>query len=290
MIKLQNQYLTVHVNELGAELTSVKNEDGLEYIWQADPNYWNRHAPILFPIVGRLKNNQYEYANQNYSLTQHGFARDMKFSVVSNDEKTVVLELTSSEDTLKVYPFKFTLLVKYQLDEHKLDVSYQVINKDNTDLLFSIGAHPGFNVPLTADTDFEDYFVKFSPMAVYKRIPLEPPYSVPKKITDINLTKPLSLNHEMFNKDALVEVLNEKETSILIGNKKNDHGVLLTIDNAPYVGIWSPYPKQAPFVCIEPWWGLADTVDSDGKLTNKFGINKLPVDQQFDANFQITCF
>ncbi|APR08482.1 Aldose 1-epimerase [Lentilactobacillus parabuchneri] len=291
MITLKNQYLTVLINELGAELTSVKDSEGIEYIWQADPTYWKRHAPILFPIVGRLKDNQYQFNSRTYDMTQHGFARDHTFAVESQLPTKVSLVLKSNEETLVNYPFKFELRVIYELVDHSLNVSLNVINPTSETLLFSIGAHPGFNIPLVEDAgSFEDYFVRVAPKKAYSQIPLKPPYSDPNDRREIDLTKPLSLNHELFNSDAIVLDLNRQETTVMLASSVNDHGVSLTVENAPYVGIWSPYPKKAPFACIEPWWGLADTVDANGKLADKFAINKLAGRHAFAGKYQISFF
>ncbi|GAD15776.1 aldose 1-epimerase family protein [Lentilactobacillus otakiensis] len=291
MITLKNQYLTVLINELGAELTSVKDTDGLEYIWQADPTYWKRHAPILFPIVGRLKDNQYEYDGQTYEMTQHGFARDNQFKVESQLPTKASLLLRSNDETLAKYPFKFELRIIYELVDHQLNVSLNVINPAQDTLLFSIGAHPGFNVPLVkGEGAFGDSFVRVAPKKAYTQIPLKPPYSDPDDSKTIDLTKPLSLDHDMFNSDAIVLNLDRRETTVMLANANNDHGVSLTVENAPYVGIWSPYPKKAPFVCIEPWWGLADTVNSDGQLTDKFAINKLEGRHAFAGKYSISFF
>ncbi|KRK89815.1 aldose 1-epimerase family protein [Lentilactobacillus sunkii] len=291
MITLKNQYLTVLINEFGAELTSVKDSEGLEYIWQADPNYWKRHAPILFPIVGRLKDNQYEYDGKQYEMTQHGFARDNQFKVESQLPTKVSLVLRPTEETLAKYPFKFELRIIYQLVDHQLKVSLNVINPSQETLLFSIGAHPGFNVPLVKGKgSFEDSFIRVAPKKSYQQIPLKPPYSDPNDPKTLDLTKPLPLNHDLFNSDAIVLDLDRKETTVMLANSQNDHGISLTVENAPYVGIWSPYPKQAPFACIEPWWGLADTVNSDGQLGNKFAINRLEGRHAFAGKYQISFF
>lgn len=291
MITLKNQYLTVLINEFGAELASVKDTDGLEYIWQADPNYWKRHAPILFPVVGRLKDNQYEYDGKRYNMTQHGFARDNQFKVESQLATKVSLVLRPTEETLAKYPFKFELRVIYELVDHQLNVSLNVINPTQETLLFSIGAHPGFNVPLVKGTGtFEDSFIRVAPKKSYQQIPLKPPYSDPDNSKVIDLTKPLPLNHDLFSSDAIVLDLNRQETTVMLANSQNDHGISLTVENAPYVGIWSPYPKQAPFACIEPWWGLADTVHADGKLEDKFAINRLDGRHAFAGKYQISFF
>ncbi|GAY72964.1 lacX protein, plasmid [Lentilactobacillus kosonis] len=160
MIKLTNDYLTVLINPLGAELTSVKSSD-TEYIWTADKQYWGRHAPILFPIVGRLKDDRYKYAGNTYQMTQHGFARDNEFEVESQTNSDVTLSLTASANTLINYPFSFKLTVKYELQDHELNVSMTVTNLDNQEMIFQLGAHPGFNVPFNPyEGGFEDYHIQ----------------------------------------------------------------------------------------------------------------------------------
>ncbi|MBU9789013.1 aldose 1-epimerase family protein [Lentilactobacillus sp. TOM.63] len=293
MITLKNQYLSVQINEFGAELSSVHENDGerIEYIWQANPNYWKRHAPILFPIVGRLKDNQYQYNHQTYEMTQHGFARDNFFDVVDQDDNSVQLELKDNEETLQHYPFHFRLRISYQLVGHALKVQLSVFNPNDDQLLFSIGAHPGFNVSLIdGQGTFKDAFVRVAPKKNYQRTPLKPPYSDPENPRELDLTKPLALKHKLFENDALILNLDHQETTMMLASTANDHGVAVTVFNAPYVGIWSPYPKKAPFVCIEPWWGLADPVDSDGILAHKFAINELAGKQTFDAKYEISFF
>lgn len=290
MITLKNQYLTVLVNEFGAELTSVKAEDGSEYVWQADPTYWKRHAPVLFPIVGRLKDNQYSYQGNTYEMTQHGFARDNQFQIEDHQETSVTLLLTENAETLTKYPFKFQLRVRFELKDHELGVRFSVKNSSDKSMLFSLGAHPGFNVPFAGEGGFNDYFIRVAPKKAYQRIPLKPPYSDPNDLQELDFTKPLALNHDLFDSDALVLDLKGQQTTLMLANTHNDHGIALSLKDAPYVGVWSPYPKQAPFICIEPWWGLADTVDADGKLEDKFAINRLSVEQQFDAGYQISFF
>ncbi|WP_283678183.1 aldose 1-epimerase family protein [Lentilactobacillus sp. Marseille-Q4993] len=290
MQTLKNEYLTVTINEHGAELTSVIG-DGIEYMWQADPEYWKRHAPILFPIVGRLKDNQFEYQGKIYSMSQHGFARDRDFTVTDKSNTSVEFQLVSDDQTREVYPFDFELNVKFDLSDHQLSERITLINKTDGEILFQIGAHPGFNVPLTDEGSFNDYFVSVAPKGKYEKTPLKPPYSDPNDVSELDFSKPKYLDHEWFNSDAQVLNLKNKPTTVMLSNNSNDHGVSLHLEDAPFVGIWSPYPKESPFACIEPWWGLADTVDATGKLDDKFAINKLTnKDEQFTASFELTFF
>lgn len=291
MITLNNEYLTVQVNPLGAELSSVKdNESGLEYMWQADKAYWGRHAPILFPIVGRLQDNQYRLDGKSYQMTQHGFARDRTFTVVDQDTTHVSLELKADAETKALFPSDFILTISYELVDHQLKFSADVANPADDTLTFSLGAHPGFNVPLgDPAADFTDYQVTVSPKKVYQRVPLVGPYSDTQHSVPLDLTQPMSLDHELFDHDAQVLTLDNHETTVMLSTSDSDHGVALTVA-APYLGIWSPYPKQAPFVCFEPWWGLADDVQATGDLETKVAIHHLAGHENFQAAYQITYF
>lgn len=293
MIELKNEALHVKINEHGAELSSVRAvDDQIEYLWQADPKFWGRHAPILFPIVGRLKNDQYRLGKQTYQMTQHGFARDMDFRVVEHEADHVTLQLDANSETKAQYPFDFNLQVTFTLDGHTLSV-HDVVRNPSVDvtLPFSIGGHPAFNVPLLPDQgDFDDYTVTVAPKKAYPQIPLAGPYSDVQHEKTLNLTTPMQLDHDLFDRDALILDLDHVETTLLLSTQLNDHGVALTVENAPYVGIWSPYPKRAPFVCLEPWWGIADNVDSDGDFLNKMGIHQLAPQQSFHASYQIRFF
>ncbi|AVK60410.1 galactose mutarotase [Lactobacillus sp. CBA3605] len=290
-VELKNEYLTVQINEAGAELSSVKADDGLEYMWQADPKFWGRHAPVLFPIVGRLKDDQYTIAGQSYRMGQHGFARDQKFRVVSQTSTQAVLELTDSQATRAMYPFAFRLRLHYTLTDHELTVGYDVHNPANQELLFSIGGHPAFNAPLaTPEGSLTNYQVTVAPKQKYQHIPLQAPYNDVDQATTMDLTKPLPLTRDLFKDDAVILALNKQETTLLLSSDLDDHGVAMTIEAAPYVGLWSPYPQAAPFVCLEPWWGIADNINHDGQLSHKMGINRLAANQTFNASYAIKFF
>ncbi|MCI1599752.1 MAG: aldose 1-epimerase family protein [Levilactobacillus sp.] len=291
MLTLKNDYLTVQINPLGAELSSVKdNDSGLEYMWQADKTYWGRLAPLLFPIVGRLQDNQYRLNGTTYHMTQHGFARDREFTVLAQDATSATLQLTADDQTKALFPSNFTLTVHYTLKDHQLQFAATVDNPADTPLTFSFGAHPGFNVPLGDPTaDFSDYQVTVSPKKVYQRVPLVGPYSDTQHSVPMDLTQPMVLDHDLFDHDAKVLTLDNQETTLMLSSGVNDHGVALTL-RAPYVGIWSPYPKQAPFVCFEPWWGLADDVQATGDLETKVAIHRLAAHDSFQASYQITYF
>lgn len=287
-VRLQNEDLIVDIAIEGAELTSIKSKiHALEYLWQADPTYWGRRAPILFPIVGRLKNNVYTYKNVDYPLGQHGFARDFVFKADQKSNTLANFILVSNDLTYKIYPFEFKLTITYELEKSNLKVSYLVENLMNEIMFFSIGAHPGFNVPLTDNTLFEDYKIIFHPNNDRIRIPLSGPYLDLTNKKAEKLDKGISLSRDLFDNDALIYETQSLNT-LTIQCDKTERFISLTYEDFPYVGIWSPPKKAAPFVCIEPWLGIADTLDSNGKIEEKLGIISLEAKKSFSAQYSIT--
>lgn len=287
-VNIKNNDLTVEIAFKGAELQSIQsNETGIEYLWQGDKAYWNRKSPVLFPIVGRLKEDTYTYKGHSYSMTQHGFARDEVFELVEHTEQKAVFQLNSTEDSKKAYPFDFSLVITYEIIESSVHVSYAVKNTDKSELMyFSIGGHPGFNVPLTESTKFEDYYLNFLPRRSRKQIPLKGPYADIAHTTLMQTNTPMRLDRELFENDALVFEVKDSNT-FSIQSDKTPHSVEVTFKNHPYVGVWSVPGKDAPFVCIEPWHGIADTVETSGKLEEKLGIQTLPAQETFETAYTI---
>jgi galactose mutarotase-like enzyme len=287
-VQIENEFLIASFAEKGAELVSLKlKENDLEYIWQADPAFWARHTPVLFPIVGRLKDDTYMYQNQAYHLSQHGFARDCVFEVLETGPEMFAFSLKSTDETKKNYPFDFELVLTYTLTDHDLTVHYQVANTGTETMYFSIGGHPAFNVPLDPALTFEDYYLSFHPKKSRTRIPLNGPYADFKNKTLAQTNTDINLTRKIFEQDALIFETKGANT-FTIKSDESIHSVSLSLTDMPYVGIWSPFPKEAPFVCIEPWCGIADAVESNGQLVDKAGINTLPADELFKAQYVIS--
>lgn len=287
-VQLENEFLIATIAEAGAELVSLRSKSmNIEYIWQGNPAFWNRHSPILFPIVGRLKNNQYIYEGKTYHLPQHGFARDQLFQVIEQSDQSATFSLKSTKETYQYYPFDFELVLTYELEEQNLIVRYQVENLGIQTMYFSIGGHPAFNVPLEETLTFEDYFLNFFPKKSRTQIPLSGSALNIKNKTLAQTNTSIDLIHELFKNDALI-FETKGNNAFSIETDKSQHGITLSYTDAPYVGIWSPYPKKAPFVCIEPWLGIADTIDTDGQLTNKLGIQLLSPNRIFNTHYQLT--
>ena len=292
MITLSNKHLAVKINEWGAEVSSVTDQKtGYEFIWQADENYWGRHAPVLFPIVGRLKKNQYQFKKQTYEMTQHGFARDSLFKVEENTENTATFSLTDHEETHKKYPFNFKLIIKYTLEEDCLTVTYKVKNRSlKDDMYYGIGGHPAFNVSQTTNEagkeEFNQVYFRFEPNHEQLYIPLSKEGLLKLKEAKTQKVNEIQLTHQTFKEDALIYKIKPNSVMILT-DKANQVEIRLNPQEMNHVGIWSPYPKRAGFVCLEPWAGVADDEETFGQMDEKYGINKLNPEQIMDHHYTI---
>jgi galactose mutarotase-like enzyme len=272
------------ISSLGAELKSFGKEGGENLIWPGDPAIWKGTAPILFPIVGRLKNGQYQYKNNTYQLDKHGFARTSIFelNIDTNSEKSFVL--TSSSDTLKHYPFHFEFEVFFSIASGVLEVRYEVRNVGNEDLWFTLGSHPAFSLPLT-DTRLEDFYLQFEQSEQLDCYFLENDLLCTSPITSfLNDTDTLAISTELFKNDALI-FKDIKSRTVSIHHKHTGKRLTLSYDNAPHLGIWAK--AGSPFICLEPWFSYDDSADTTGELTNKQGIMSLAAHQSFNTRYTV---
>lgn len=285
---LENDQLRIEINPQGAELTRIYDKThGLERLWCADPDVWGRHAPVLFPTVGRLTNNQYTFQGKTYALPQHGFARDCTFAVKRETPETVSYLLSDSEATRAVYPFAFALQIDYTLTENQLRVALTVSNPDAGPLYFTIGAHPGFTCPLLPGESFRDYYVEFEVPETCARWNVTSDGLIGESEENYLLdTRVIPYTEDRFREDALV-FKDLKSTRIAIKSEKNDHAVTMDFAGWPYFGIWSK-AGGAPFICLEPWYGIADHVGHDGDLTEKEGIMPLEGGLNFCCEYGMT--
>jgi galactose mutarotase-like enzyme len=283
---LSNNQLTVKINSFGAELCSVRSKsDHTEYIWQADSTVWARHAPNLFPIVGKLKEGNYKYHDQSYTLSQHGFARDQEFICIEETEQTLTFELAANEETLKHFPFHFSLQVSYVLQDDTLKVSYSVYNPDYKDLLMSLGAHPAFNCPMQPHETFEDYELQFDGLNLLTVNKLHEGL-VTEETKVIHLADhKLHLNTTLFEKDALV-LKGAQINHVRLSSTLSGHGVEMHCENWPYFGIWTK-PGTSQFLCLEPWYGIADVDNANGTLEEKEGIINVASETHFNCFFSL---
>ncbi len=270
LYNIKNEKLELEISDHGAEIKRVKfmNEDRLH---DSNPIYWNRSAPLLFPCVGTILNKQTLFDDQPFPLTKHGFIRDVDFTLVSKNENKIVLKFESNDYTLSLYPFTFEFIVTYELVDNKVKSFVQIKNTSNKDMPFNFGLHPAFKAPLKEDENFEDYELvihssKEAP--VYKVDVTNGTINLNEIVRTIDFKKPLPLNHHDYQFDALVFDHIDFDT-VTLQNKTKTHGVKFTFDDFPMLGIWTPYPTKATFICIEPWIGCADLSNHDGKFIHK---------------------
>lgn len=289
MIFLENEHLKVSFVNKGAELQSLINkQNNINYLWNGNAAYWAKFSPVLFPIVGGLKDNTYRFENNTYHLPRHGLARDHDFEVIHISDTELVFKLSHSEETLKNYPFQFVLQLRYRLQGSHLSCTYELSNpsQDNS-LWFSIGAHPAFSVPLKDDLLYTDYFLEFNKdhSLAYHKIKND---LITNETINIELTEGrLPLTHKLFYDDALV-FKSLKSNCITLGTKKDKHGLHFKFNDFPFFGIWAA--KDANFVCLEPWCGIADNIDHEQDLKKKEGIIELGAMGNWNRSWEVNCF
>ena len=284
---IQNKDFQVSVKKEGAELSSFKSlKTNIEYIWKADPEVWLAHAPNLFPVVGCLKEDAFLYKGEEYACPKHGFVRKNKnVSLISETENSLTFGLKYSEDTLKVYPFKFEFQIKYSLVGNKLELQHKIINHGNDTMLFSLGGHPGFTCPMHDNEEYTDYYLEFEkPETAQTWQVLEngligkdtyPAFDEPTKI---------NLHPQIFKADALV-FKNLNSSKVSLKSKKSDQVLTMEFEDFPYLGIWAK--PNAPYVCIEPWLGIADSYDSNRDFEKKEALIRLEAKKDFIATYSI---
>lgn len=285
--ELTNNTLAIKVHSKGAELKSlVRRDNGTEYLWRADPAYWNRTSPVLFPFVGGVKNKEYRTKGQTYSMTQHGFARDMEFDLLSQTDDEIWFMVKDNEETREKYPYEFTLKLGYRLITDGVEVCWQVENPGKEELPFSIGGHPAFNCPVKDGEKQTDYFIRFDTKekVISTRISEKGLATDEKDIYELEQGY-LPVTEHLFDHDALViENHQVKEVALC----RPDKEAYLTVRmEEPLFGIWSPPKKNAPFICIEPWYGRCDHEDFAGDLKERVWGNLIAPGEIWKGGYQI---
>ena len=285
MNTLSNHELTLQVSPHGAELTSIVR-NGHEFLWQADPAYWKRHSPVLFPIVGSVWQGEYRVEGQTYLLSQHGFARDMDFEPVLETADELRYRLADTEETRRKYPFPFVLEIGYRLRGRCIDVLWQVTNPSTDDLYFQIGAHPAFYFPHYTPDDPRRGFFGFDRAEGLHYIRIAEKGCVSKQTYPLPLVDGLMpIDTHTFDIDTyILENSQVSRVSLLDKSRKPYLSVLF---DAPVLGLWSPAGKNAPFVCIEPWFGRCDEVGYKGTFENREWTNHLPIGDIMDFIYVI---
>ncbi|WP_396191695.1 aldose 1-epimerase family protein [Flavobacterium sp.] len=279
-ITLSNKFCSASINTKGAELNSIKNsQTNTEYIWDGNPDFWGKHSPVLFPIVGALKDDCYFYEGKKYNLSRHGFARDFEFDVIESSSNAASFLLKKNAQIAAKYPFDFELQMDYKLVDNSLILSYIIRNKSEVEMPFSFGAHPAFALT----NSFEDYSLEFEKEENLVTHELENNL-FSGETRSINLDKTnLPLTYSLFEKDALVfKTIQSKKVTILENQKPL---LKVNFEDFSSLGIWTI--QNAPFICIEPWIGFADDSTSNGNLFDKTNIQILKENSSFEASFSI---
>lgn len=278
---IKDKNYSVSILHFGAEL-ELFTKDNTNYIWSVDEQFWNKTSPVLFPIVGGLKNNSYEIDGNEYELPRHGFARNFNFKVMDTTENSVTFSLKENETTLQVYPFEFELQLKYVLNENKLTLIYSVENNSKNIMPFNIGAHPAFSIP----SNFNEYSLHFNKEEKLLSHQLENDLFNGKTIEIESKNQQLALNYSLFEKDALVfKNIESKEIELHFNNKPY---IKISFSDFKHLGLWTK--PNAPFLCIEPWMGYADKSNSNGKLFEKESIQTINTNEKLSCEFSIEIY
>lgn len=286
MVILKNDKLKVEISEYKAQITSIKTSDDTEYMWQGGGEYWEGTAPNLFPIVGRLRDNYYTIDGERYEMNFHGFAYLSTFDVVESSDTHVVFEITDNEDTLKNYPFRFSFKVIYTLSDDTVTVNYVIENRDDKTMYYSVGAHPGFRVPLSKGGYFDQYYFEFDKECT----------PIGYALTDDGLltgeTAPFSLicdnilplaGQEIFVPTVFLENM---ATGVTLKSNKTRRSVKMTYEGFRFLALW--HDDNSPFICIEPWTGTPDRLGDSRELKDKHAITALDEKKTDKYTFTIT--
>ncbi len=288
--EIKSGNLSAKIDSLGAQMKSFQ-KDGKEYIWQGDPAYWEDSAPILFPVVGRLKDSVLTVDGKDYAMPMHGFARDSEMTVTAQTENSVTFTLESDEATKTVYPWDFCFSVTFAIQDETLATRFAIENKSDNLMFFGLGGHPGFSLPMEEGYGYDDYLLKFEKE--------EPLYSnhvdmekveicAEKKDLVLDGGKILPVSRSLFDNEAMIfEDIRSRYVDLV--QKDTGKGIRFAYGNFPILAFWSTTaPKEGPFLCMEPWYGMGYRDNEDSKVENKYGMQTLTPGQTFQDEFSIT--
>ena len=270
---IENEYIKVDFSDRGAEMMSLLGKkSGFEYLWQGDATYWASRATVLFPICGRLTEGKYTFEGQTYEMILHGFAKLSTFSVVAHNRESITFELRADEETRKMYPFDFIFRMTYTLDGASVKNSFEVTNPMDKPLPFSVGGHPGFNIPFCEGEKFEDYYLEFACKKECRKLIMSPTcyYTGETEPMPLEDGRILRLDHSLFDNDAIF--LSDMCSKVSLKSTKNNRSVTVNWDDMTHVGFWQKPHTDAPYVCIEPWHGVPAF---DGKIDDFATKNEL---------------
>lgn len=285
---LKNDVLTVSVDTLGAELRSVLDNDGCEYMWQADSHYWGQTAPLPFPICGRVKDGVYTHNGKAYALGCHGFASKTEFVGERVGENALMFTLEANEETEKVYPFRFRLRVIYTLENRTLRIRTVMENRGDELMYAATGGHPGFRAPINGEGDFSDCYIEFDRECSPDEMlcTSEGLSAGVKRPVFLEEGKRLALSHELFANDSVF--MSRVAPAVTLKCRNSTRSVRLDYPELPYLGLWQPANTDAPFVCIEPWAGFPSHPEVGSELADKSDLFRIRPKDAKSVEYSIT--
>lgn len=284
--KIENDYLVVTAKNQGAELTSIFDKrTQTEHLWQANPAFWGWHAPVLFPVVGRCKNDTIRINEKSFNMEKHGFARKSMFEMIKKNEQSMTFEMTQNPMTKEIYPYDFRFKISYTIDGARLDTIYEVVNQDNETMYYSLGGHPALAVPFSKEEKYEDYYIEF-PMdeQLEREFINEDGFFTGDKTAVLSAPNILQLHSTIFNEDALIFKCLKSKT-VKIGSRNHNRILSVSFDDFTYLGLWAK--NHASYVCVEPWLGCADHDDFEGEFRTKEGVQQLEPNESKIVRFSI---
>lgn len=284
---ISNELFRLGIQQQGVEISSFKSrKTDTEYIWDAQPDIWGSHAPVLFPIIGALNNGATQIEHADFAIPKHGLIRhNNNLELIAKTENSLEFQLLYSEETLALYPFKFAFSIKYHLEGHRLIVSHLVENRDEKTMPFALGGHPAFKCPFNDEENYSDYYLEFEKVETASRWMLDDkgllsgaqePY--------LKGSKELPLQKDMFKDDALV-FTDLKSHAVTLRSRKSQTSLKVSFEDFPYLGLWAK--PNANFICIEPWQGLTDPNDRPSVFNEKMGLIHLPASESYRAEYSI---
>lgn len=286
--RIENEFIKINANTHGGELHSiVGKKSNEEYIWKGFPFWWKIYSPILFPIIGKVKDFEYKLDGKSYFMPQHGFASEAKYKLIENKDDIIAFELRNYDETEEIYPFKFSLINEYKLNENKIIITHKVKNLDDKDMYFSIGAHPAFKCPMYGEDDsLNDYYLKFETIENASILEInDQDLLTGNEIDYLNNTDEIALSEETFKRGTLI-FNNLKSNKVSLKSKKHNRSITIEFKDFPILSLWAP-DRRTSFICIEPWNGHADLEDFNGEIKDKKGIITLESNNEFICSYSI---
>ena len=276
---IENENLIVGVKEFGCEINSIKSKKtGYEFMWQGNPDIWGGQAPILFPIVGRLIDDKYTLDGTEYEMPKHGFVRKMPWTFIGAEGNSMSFRLSATAETKAMYPYEFDLTVTYTLEGNSLVVSHDIANKNDSVMYFSIGAHPAFNCAIGDVLTFDE-----SETVYTEKIDLVKSLRLPEKFPVLKNEKDIVITNDIFKEDALI-LSDIKSENITLNISEGNRKIIFNLGGAPYLGIWAK--PGAPYVCIEPWYGVNDSQEKKDDISLKDAINAIKSGDTFNFTWK----